>query len=148
MDIVVYDVLVDIDYKPVNHKELIKFCDNYSRKMTFITNTLGVVFRKTEVYETGKGLHIYHLVSADYELIPIDIVIIQFALGSDYKREVFNYRRARVWIEGEDIGEGWNTLYKYKYSCGKLVSCEKVTEMSRKIEETINRLYSTKLHKG
>ena len=137
-----YKVLVDIDFKPETKFLLIKLAEDYSWKMYFISTSLNLVFENTKVLETKKGFHFYHKVSSGRPLTPLEIIIIQLALGSDYKREIFNLRRARAWLDGEELEEGWNVLFKYKYKSGKLVSYESESESSRILESYINVRYN------
>ena len=137
-----YKVLVDIDFKPETKFLLIKLAEDYSWKMYFISTSLNLVFKNTKVLETKKGFHFYHKVSSERPLTPLEIIIIQLALGSDYKREIFNLRRARAWLDGEELEEGWNVLFKYKYKSGKLVSYESESESSRILESYINVRYN------
>ena len=137
-----YEILVDIDFKPESKRKLVKLAEDYSWKMYFISTSLNLVFEDTKVLETKKGFHFYHTVESKRPLTPLEIIIIQLALGSDYKREIFNLRRARAWLDGEELEDGWNVLFKYKYKKGKLVSQEFDGEKSRIIESYIKNRYN------
>lgn len=119
-------VLVDIDYKPN-----MSFFYNLAEKVAFIERFLPVRFELQEIAETKKGLHIYFRIEPECAITPYEIIIFQLILGSDYKREVFNLKRAMDWWNGDELTHGltpqWNTLYKYKFEKGKLVSHEKTT---------------------
>lgn len=135
------DILVDIDFKPENKRRLIKMAEDFAWKMYFVSESLGLRFADISVYETNKGLHFYLKAESERPLTPLEIIIIQLALGSDYKREVFNLRRARAWLNGEELDNSWNTLFKHKYKNGKLVSCERRTEYSKVLEGYIVSRY-------
>lgn len=130
-------ILVDIDFKAENMRRLVKMAEDFAWKMYFVSSSLNLRFTKVKVYETKKGIHIYLDVESERPLTPLEVIIIQLALGSDYKREIFNLRRARAWLDGEELEEGWNTLFRYKYKNGKLVSNEEETEYSRIFESYV-----------
>jgi len=135
------DILVDIDFKPENKRRLIKMAEDFAWKMYFVSDSLGLRFTDINVYETNKGLHFYLKAESERPLTPLEIIIIQLALGSDYKREIFNLRRARAWLDGEELDDGWNTLFRHKYKNGKLVSYERRTEYSKVLEGYIVSRY-------
>jgi len=135
-------ILVDIDYKYEDKERMVKMVSDFAFKMYFVTDVLGVRFTGIEVYETSKGIHVYLDAESERPLTPLEIIIIQLALGSDYKRELYNLRRARAWLDGEELENNWNTLFKYKYKNGKLVSKETVTEFSKFFEEYVMRKYN------
>lgn len=138
-------VLVDIDYKYEDKERMVKMVSDFAFKMYFVTDVLGVRFTGIKVYETSKGIHIYLDAESERPLTPLEVIIIQLALGSDYKRELYNLRRARAWLDGEELENNWNTLFKYKYKDGKLVSKETVTEFSKFFEEYVMRKYNSLL---
>ncbi len=140
-----HKILVDIDFKPLTDYGFIKLLDDFAWKMYFVSDILKLTFTDLEVYETAKGWHIYLTCTSEKPLTPLEIIIIQLALGSDYKRELFNLRRARAWLEGEELDEGWNVLYRYKYKSGSLVSLEKKTDKSRKFRSYVLVRYKTLL---
>jgi hypothetical protein len=113
--------------------------------MYFVTDVLGVRFTGIKVYETSKGIHVYLDAESERPLTPLEVIIIQLCLGSDYKRELYNLRRARAWLDGEELENNWNTLFKYKYKNGKLVSKETVTEFSKFFEDYVMRRYNSLL---
>jgi hypothetical protein len=138
-------ILVDIDYKYEDRERMVKMVSDFAFKMYFVTDVLGVRFTGIKVYETSKGIHMYLDAESERPLTPLEIIIIQLALGSDYKRELYNLRRARAWLDGEELENSWNTLFKYKYRNGKLVSKETVTEFSKFFEEYVMRKYNSLL---
>ena len=138
-------ILVDIDYKYEDNDRMVKMVSDFAFKMYFVTDVLGVRFTGIKVYETSKGVHIYLDYESKRPLTPLEIIIIQLALGSDYKRELYNLRRARAWLDGEELESNWNTLFRYKYRNGKLVSHETVTEFSRFFEEYVMNRYNSLL---
>jgi hypothetical protein len=138
-------ILVDIDYKYEDKERMVKMVSDFAFKMYFVTDVLGVRFTGIKVYETSKGIHVYLDAESERPLTPLEIIIIQLALGSDYKRELYNLRRARAWLDGEELENNWNTLFKYKYKDGKLVSKETVTGFSKFFEEYVMRRYNSLL---
>jgi len=71
------------------------------------------------VFSTTKGYHIY-LVTDGKDLNSFDICFLQMALGSDYKRETFNFMRFR-----DSLDKKWNVLFESKYDGqGNLLSHE------------------------
>jgi len=138
-------ILVDIDYKYEDKERMVKMVSDFAFKMYFVTDVLGVRFKGIKVYETVKGIHIYLDAESERPLTPLEVIVIQLALGSDYKRELYNLRRARAWLDGEELENNWNTLFKYKYKNGKLVSKETVTEFSKFFEEYVMRKYNSLL---
>jgi hypothetical protein len=142
---VISKILVDIDYKYEDKERMVKMVSDFAFKMYFVTDVLGVSFTGIKVYETSKGIHVYLDAESERPLTPLEIIIIQLALGSDYKRELYNLRRARAWLDGEELENNWNTLFKYKYKNGKLVSKETVTEFSKFFEEYVMRRYNSLL---
>jgi hypothetical protein len=138
-------ILVDIDYKYEDRERMVKMVSDFAFKMYFVTDVLGVKFTEIKVYETSKGIHVYLDAESERPLTPLEIIVIQLALGSDYKRELYNLRRARAWLDGEELENSWNTLFKYKYKNGKLVSKETVTEFSKFFEDYVMRRYNSLL---
>lgn len=128
-----YDILVDIDFKP----DVKTYCKQLIDKLTFVYKYMGVRVTDIQVFETAKGYHIYLKAVSKEKLRPIDIVVIQLVLGSDYKREAFNWRR----VKGNSAVGGWNTLYKFKFRGDKMVSCEEKTENARIMENTVKKIY-------
>lgn len=76
---------------------------------------------KVEVRSTAKGYHIYMDVESKVPLDSFDVCFLQLALGSDYKRETFNYMRFK-----DSLTRDWNMLFRVKYDGnGNLLSMEK-----------------------
>lgn len=74
-----------------------------------------------EVRSTAKGYHIYLNVESEVVLDSFAICFLQMALGSDYKRETFNFMRFR-----QSLSKDWNVLFARKYDGnGNLLSMEK-----------------------
>jgi len=128
-----YTLKLDFDFKPKNLK---KFAEEFVNKLDFIRYVMGIYVESVEVYETSKGLHIYVYVFTKRQLTNQDIVVLQLALGSDYKRELFNWVRVR---QNNDI-KHWNILFRRKYENGKLVSMERATDMAIELTKLINHL--------
>jgi len=124
------DILLDIDRKRISARE-------FAERMHFITMFVSIEFKKLSVYETHKGLHIY-LWCKDKKPSPQETVVIQLALGSDYRREIFNWLR----VKDDTEDARWNILFQGKYNGnGKRVSQEEHSELAIRLEEEIMALY-------
>lgn len=135
------DFLMDIDNKP---KNLTTFADKLSEKMAFVSVFMPFRFYQIEIYETTKGYHFYLWSEGDTPSA-VQKVLIQLALGSDYRREIFNYKR--VW--SKKIPPRWNLLFQSKYDHkGKRVSKEEKTDNALRLEEEIMTLYMVKIKSG
>ena len=115
-------IKLDIDEKP---KKLRVFCNEMIDRFTFFMQIYEYNFwlKSIKVRETVKGYHFYINVLTNRKLKDVEIIYIQLALGSDYKREGFNMIRS---AEGNTKIEDWNMLF---------IDKEKVSEMSSFLEE-------------
>lgn len=131
-----YEFKIDIDYKPPNPLE---FAKEFANRIIFIFKTLGIEFESAEVYETNKGYHIYVYAYSSKQLTNEQIILVQLALGSDYKREVFNAIRVMsgAFPEGN---RSWNVLFEYKMNKGKVISKEDATPIAERMTRLINRI--------
>jgi len=118
-----YTFLIDIDYKPENPS---KFVEEFVNKLIFIEDILKVFTDEIEVYETRRGIHIYVYASSKRKISDEEIVVIQLALGSDYKREIFNWSR----VISNPRPKRWNVLFKGK---------ERITKLSKTLTILMNR---------
>jgi len=76
-------------------------------------------FETTIVYKTKHGWHLY--ITAKKDLGEYRIVAMQAILGSDWARELYNYKRV-----GLNKSKNWNILFKVKRNLeGKILSKEK-----------------------
>jgi len=133
--------LMDIDRKP---KNLNRFAEQLADRMAFVSVFMPFRFYQIEIYETSKGYHLY-LWSEGETPSAVQQVLIQMALGSDYRREIFNYKR--VW--SKKIPPRWNLLFCSKYDDnGKIVSREEKTNNAIRLEEEIMALYMVKIGSG
>lgn len=93
-------------------------------KRSFIFKKFDICPEEIYVFSTRKGWHIYikMLVEENWtQLTAQDIVFIQAIIGSDFKREVFNWVRVKKGLSKE-----WNVLFKKKYDKdNNLISEEK-----------------------
>ncbi|MCK4329446.1 hypothetical protein KAX02_06350 [candidate division WOR-3 bacterium] len=127
------DILLDIDQKDVDAKEI-------AERLRFITMFTSFEFVRLVVYETRKGFHLYFWTSKPKPSAK-DKVMIQLALGSDYRREIFNYLRICM----TPLPKKWNVLFQSKYDKeGNKVSEEVHSGRTLKLEEEIMALYETK----
>lgn len=127
------DILLDIDQKDVDAEEIAK-------RLRFLTMFTSFEFVKIEVYETRKGFHLYFWTDKPKPSAK-DKVVMQLALGSDYRREIFNYLRICM----TPLPKKWNVLFQSKYDKeGNKVSEEVHSGRTVKLEEEIMALYETK----
>ena len=127
-----YELKLDFDFKPRSAR---KFGKEIADKLKFLTSFFGIKVIDVKVYETNKGLHLYVSIYSSVELDDRDIVVLQLALGSDYKREIFNWLRVR----SRDKFKHWNVLFKVKYKNGKIISREEKTELAEEIEYYVRK---------
>ena len=124
------DILLDIDRKRISARE-------FAERMRFVSIFTAIEFKRLTIYETHKGLHVY-LWCKDKKPSPQEKVVIQLALGSDYRREIFNWLR----VTGTQTPKRWNILFQGKYDGnGKRVSREEHSELAIRLEEQIMALY-------
>jgi len=127
-----YELKLDFDFKPRSAR---KFGKEIADKLNFLKTFFGIRVIDVKVYETSKGLHLYISLYSNVELTDEDIVVLQLALGSDYKRELFNWLRVR----SKDKFKHWNVLFKVKYKNGKIISKEEKTELAKEIEYYVRK---------
>ena len=61
------------------------------KKREFVLSSLDLTVKDVLVSKTSKGFHLY--LTLNREVSKETLIFLQLALGSDYKREVFNWRR-------------------------------------------------------
>ena len=127
-----YELKLDFDFKPRSAK---RFAKEIANKLNFLASYFSIRVIDVKVYETNKGLHLYISIYSSVELDDRDIVVLQLALGSDYKRELFNWLRVR----SRDKFKHWNVLFKVKYKNGVIVSKEEKTELAKEIEYYVRK---------
>jgi len=127
-----YELKLDFDFKPRSAK---RFAKEIANKLNFLASYFSISVIDVSVYETNKGLHLYISIYSSVELDDRDIVVLQLALGSDYKRELFNWLRVR----SNDKFKHWNVLFKVKYKNGKIISREEKTELAEEIEYYVRK---------
>lgn len=122
-----YVFMVDVDFKPEIPN---KFAGEFVERLSFISDILKIHIDDVEVFETKRGLHIYVYASSFRSIPDEEIVVIQLALGSDYKREIFNWTR----VISNPRPKRWNVMFKDN---------ERVTMLS----SILTRLINSKLNK-
>jgi hypothetical protein len=119
--------------------------DHYTRPqlLHYISRRWGFVFRfpfipfgqlcvqSIDVRRTRHGFHIRIFV--ENKIPPMQGVLLQLALGSDYRRECLNYNRIASSLES------WNVLFYQKFdSVGRILSEERPDpQLSRTIAKLI-----------
>jgi len=136
-----YELKLDFDFKIYSLSE---FARQFVDKLRFLQRFYGIYLKSIEIYETNKGYHFYLKVTTERKLNNKDIVVLQLALGSDYKRELFNWLRVR---RGQKF-KHWNVLFKCKYENGLKVSEERKTESAIRLEKLVSKLYFNEYKKA
>lgn len=98
-------ICIDIDEKKNAHL----IGDSFRFKTEFISSITGIPLKFLDCKETTKGLHVKLLTTEN--ISDTELVLLQALLGSDWKREVFNWQRVR---QGAKMSE-WNFLFSKKY---------------------------------
>jgi hypothetical protein len=100
------EVKVDIDER----KDACSLAVEIKMKLKMILEQAGIGLSLWKIMRTKRGWHLYfRTYSVASGLEPI---MLQAILGSDWKRELFNYAK---WKEGREMSE-WNVLYSEKWS--------------------------------
>lgn len=96
-----------------------KVADIVSKRCGAVLNILKIKPDGVTVRSTARGYHIYLEVEGEYT--SFDLCFLQMALGSDYKREVFNYMRFK-----DSLSKEWNVMFSKKMDAnGTILSQEK-----------------------
>lgn len=96
-----------------------KVADIVSKRCGAVLNILKIKPAGVTVRSTARGYHIYLEVEGEYT--SFDLSFLQMALGSDYKREVFNYMRFK-----DSLSKDWNVMFSKKMDAnGTILSQEK-----------------------
>jgi hypothetical protein len=76
-----------------------------------VLRTVKIVPSWIRVDRTRRGYHV--TVAVRQRIAPLGIVALQAAMGSDWRREAFNFSRARKWKQLDAFWRGrWNVLYE------------------------------------
>ena len=94
-----------------------------SHRLFQLKRILNIGLTLKSVYETNKGLHLTF--TTETPLSYKDITFIQSILGSDYVRELFNYRMAHYGLKKRN-----NVLFSRKIKKGKVLSQERITPLA------------------
>jgi len=92
-----------------------------SRRCKAVFKILRIVPVGVRVCSTRRGYHIYLEIFGDYN--SFDVCFLQMALGSDFKRETFNFYRFK-----NNLDKKWNVLFSEKRD-------EKGNVLSREVYE-------------
>ena len=130
-----YEIKLDIDNKYIMPKST---AQRISKRIKYVSNIINLKVNDIEVYETKRGYHIYIKVETPAKFDARDITFIQLLLQSDWRREVYNWLRARADLQLPS----WNVLFQIKFS-NNGISFEGKTERSEKL-----KYYLTKYLKG
>lgn len=86
------------------------------KRVAFVSDISGVPLVLEQIWKSHHGgAHI--VLSTTWYLAPVEIVLLQCLLGSDWKRETFNYQRARVLADAPafwQLSDRWNVHYREK----------------------------------
>ena len=86
---------------------------------SFGYEVVGFVYRLS----TAKGIHVYVWVTPEVE--PMYVPLLQYLLGSDFKRECINYFR---WRRGIDLNVLFFAKKRVKRNIGIKMSCDHMCE--------------------
>jgi hypothetical protein len=113
---------IDIDDKGQGVEEFI-------RRLRFVKCFVRIT--GVDVKETRKGFHFRVMTEEDLEAW--EVLVLQAILGSDFKRELFNYLRVRKGLRN------WNILFNKKKDAF-IESEEKETERTRELRYILYRV--------
>lgn len=88
------------------------------KRIKIVLNIIGVIrLKEVKIMQTTKGFHTYlYITSPQFTLLAIDLLALQAMMGSDFKREAFNFIRViSTRQKGELLAEGWNVLFESKW---------------------------------
>ena len=86
--------------------------------------------RRGYTRQTKHGIHVTIEFKSKLPISDKDIVFMQTLLGSDWKREIFNWKRVRSGLKN------WNVLFNKKFdSQMKLISREKDADLSTSVHK-------------
>lgn len=97
---------------------------NFQARLEFVVRVLALRVRSVRFDKTMHGFHAVVIVATrrrmstgeNVELLDAEIVAVQLALGSDYKRELFNLSRVRMLPFLPPMWrKRWNVLYHRHY---------------------------------
>jgi hypothetical protein len=119
-------IKLDIDF----HKGVVSFM---KKRLFWTMNIDNFKPISVKAYRTNGGYHIYLNTKARYS--NYEIVLLQLALGSDTKRELYNHKRLR-YMKSKDH---WNVLFTEKWNGKKMISKE---IYCKRVTDSINRFIS------
>ena len=97
-------IKLDID----RSDNLLYLVSDLEKKLRFVRK-MGIVKSKIkQVCKTKKGYHVY--LTSNEKLTDLETIIIQSCFGSDWMRELLNFRRVR---NGQNM-DSWNILFTSK----------------------------------
>ena len=114
----------------VDDKNIAEVIERIKTVKEILEKDANIKIKDFEVYETKNGFHIK--CKAENITHPLEIIILQLLLGSDWKRECLNYVRYKK------IGERFekmNYLFGAKFENNKVASKEKIR---KDLEEILN----------
>jgi len=100
----IYELKLDIDGSLGPRKML-----EIGKRFMVVRTLLGAKLKDVKQVKTKNGFHVYIRFETNVELDDKDIVFLQLLLLSDWRREIFNWRRVKSNLKK------WNVLFKKKY---------------------------------
>jgi len=102
-----YVIKLDLDCNELEFKD-------YINRFKIVLHIIGFIkLEDINVMQTKKGFHVYLAIeSKKVVLLPSDLVCLQSLMGSDYKRECFNFLRVK---SGLVLDDSWNVLFNRKW---------------------------------
>lgn len=87
---------------------------DFAFRLKMVSDTLGLRYKWARIDRTRHGYHMEVEFRSRTKISPVDLVLVQALLGSDWKRECFNARRARSLSRQPAMwrrAPRWNVLY-------------------------------------
>lgn len=93
--------------------------ERLEKRVAFVADIVGIPLELRQIWtSTHGGAHIVLVATTEEKvLLPVEIVLLQSLLGSDWKRETFNMQRARVLGSAPafwQLSDRWNVHYLRK----------------------------------
>ncbi len=133
----IYNLMIDLDMDYKSAPAVRRKGKEIAERLFQVSLFLPIALVSIDVKETTGGFHIRIELSSSLELNDKDIVFLQLLLGSDWRREVFNFRRIHEGV----FADNWNVLFLEKRRGGRIVSWEQSTELADELKLSIVENY-------
>jgi hypothetical protein len=99
-------LLLDYD----DRKNPIQHWNEVAIRFTVLERFFRITERTITTKQSKHGIHVRIAFKSELKISDFDLVFMQLILMSDWKREVFNWKRVRSGLKK------WNVLFKRKYN--------------------------------